>query len=219
MDWKAWHTRYQTDTELQARLELVKASINEALLALPAGKITVLSLCSGDARDIIEVLPTHARCPDVSGWLLESNASLVHDAQQAILRHGLEASLFPCVADATDAKSYATIPPAHLLVLAGVFGSVDNDEIPRFLLNLQVLCAPSAYVIWTQNISTAEGQRRTAIIQQELGHQEFSPINIITTPQQRYHVGLHQYAGNHRSRELDDRLFTFGLQRYADNDG
>ena len=215
MDWKAWHTRYQTDTELQARLEQVKAYINEALLALPAGKLNIVSICSGDGRDLIEVLPTHPRREDVVGWLLEYNESLVHDAQQAILHHGLGMSLFPCVADATDAKQYAGIPLAHLVVLAGVFGSVEDGEIARFLCNLQVLCAPSAYVIWTQNISTLEGQRRTETLQQALSRQEFSSISVVTTPQQRYHVGLHRYVGGHVSRQLDDRLFTFGLQRYA----
>ena len=217
MDWNAWHHKYNTDTELNARLSQVKICIDEALRALPPGKVNVISLCSGDGRDLIELLPTHARRADVSGWLLECHESLVETAQQAIHQQGLKTTLHACVADATDARSYATIPPAHLIILAGVFGSVETDEIPRLLRNLQILCAPAAYVVWTQNLYTEEGQHRSVILRQALNTQSFTSVKLLTTPQQRYHIGLHQYHGKPVNLPLDDRLFTFGLRRYANH--
>jgi hypothetical protein len=210
MDWNAWHDNYQTDEELKARLSLVRTLIAHSLSAAPPGEIVLLSLCCGDARDILGSLPTHPRRTDVSGWLLDCNPTLIDKAKQTIIRHGLASSVSAIVADATMASSYAEIPPANVVILAGIFGSVEHDEIPRLIQNLRTLCVSSAFIIWTRH--TREGTRQAERIQREFANYRFSSVKLLTTPQAHFYVGLNCYDGPTEGLHQEARLFTFGLQ-------
>ena len=171
----------------------------------------LLSLCCGDARDILGILPTHPRRSDVLGWLLDCNPTLIDKAKQAIVGQGLASSVSAIVADATMSSSYTETPPANVIILAGVFGSVEHDEIPRLVRNLRTLCASSAFIIWTQH--AREGTGQTEQIQKEFVSNRFSSVKLLTTPQAHYYVGLNCYGGPTEGLCQEARLFTFGLQR------
>jgi hypothetical protein len=52
--WSTWHRMYDENEHLQARLQVVRQTIREILDSYPWGKIRLISICSGDGRDILE---------------------------------------------------------------------------------------------------------------------------------------------------------------------
>ncbi len=86
-DWASWHDAYDDPASaLSTRLALVQAHLSHALAMAPAGPIRVVSLCAGQGRDVIGVLPGHPRRDDVSALLVESdprNAQVASDRAAA----------------------------------------------------------------------------------------------------------------------------------------
>lgn len=71
-DWFAWHRPYDDpDSDLRRRLAAVQGFIAEALTRQPPGRIRVVSVCAGQARDLLGVLRDHRRRHDVEGRLVE----------------------------------------------------------------------------------------------------------------------------------------------------
>src|SRR5690606_17231917 len=71
MDWGRWHEEYDDpDSRLSRRLEVVSARLAEAIAACP-GRLRLLSLCAGEARDVISVLSEHPRSRDVDATVVE----------------------------------------------------------------------------------------------------------------------------------------------------
>ena len=63
-DWHEWHRGYdQPESPLSQRLGIVQDNIRTALDAAPPGPIHVVSMCAGEARDILGVLEDHPRAP------------------------------------------------------------------------------------------------------------------------------------------------------------
>jgi hypothetical protein len=54
----------------------VCSHLSAALDAVLAGPIRLLSLCAGQGRDVLGVLPGHARRGDVAAVLVESDAAV-----------------------------------------------------------------------------------------------------------------------------------------------
>jgi hypothetical protein len=70
-EWVEWHERYKPGSPLARRLEVVQGLIRSALDASPPGPIRLVSMCAGDGRDILGVLPGHPRQADVHARLVE----------------------------------------------------------------------------------------------------------------------------------------------------
>ena len=87
MDWVAWHAAYdEPSSSLSARLKCVRAHLSQAVDRAPAGRVSLVSLCAGQGRDVIGVLPDHPRRDDVRAVLVESddrNAGLARQAAAA----------------------------------------------------------------------------------------------------------------------------------------
>jgi len=85
-DWVAWHAAYDDPSSpLSARLRVVRAHLSAALDAAPPGPVRLLSLCAGQGRDVLGVLPAHPRGPDVSALLVE------YDPRNAVLARAVTA--------------------------------------------------------------------------------------------------------------------------------
>ena len=70
--WVQWHERYEDpDSGLSRRLRLVRRHVAEALDTAAPGPVRVLSLCAGEGRDLLGVLPGHPRREDVTATLVE----------------------------------------------------------------------------------------------------------------------------------------------------
>ncbi|MGO9779622.1 MAG: class I SAM-dependent methyltransferase [Streptosporangiaceae bacterium] len=150
-DWVAWHELYDDPSSvLSARLRLVQAQLSDALDRAPAGPVRLLSLCAGQGRDVIGVLPAHPRRDDVRGVLIEADPENAETARREAATAGLP-QVEVRQADASRPGGYADALPAHVLLLCGIFGNVSDADIQRTIVAAPALTAPGGSVIWTRH--------------------------------------------------------------------
>jgi hypothetical protein len=151
-DWVRWHDAYDDPgSALSARLAVVRSYLSAALDAAPAGPVTVLSLCAGQARDVLGVLPGHPRRLDVRAVLVESGAGNAAVARRRAAAAGLADRVEVREADASRPPAYADALPADVLLLCGIFGNVPAGDIQRTVTAAIALGRPGSTVIWTRN--------------------------------------------------------------------
>ncbi len=151
IDWTRWHDGYaDPDSLLNSRLAMVQGHLSDALTAAPPGPLSVVSLCAGQAHDVIGVLPGHPRQADVRAVLVELDPENARLAAERAAQAGLA-----CVevrqADAAIATGYADALPADVLMLCGIFGNVSETDIAGTIAAAPALCAPGCTVIWTRH--------------------------------------------------------------------
>jgi len=150
-DWVAWHRDYEDpSSSLSARLRRVRYHLSGALDRAPAGPVSVVSLCAGQGRDLIGVLPGHPRREDVRAVLIEADATNAALARRAAADAGL-AQVDVRQADASLVTSFADALPAGVLLLCGIFGNVSERDIQRTVEAAPRLCSPGATVVWTRH--------------------------------------------------------------------
>ena len=150
-DWVRWHQAYDDPASpLSARLARVQAHLSDALAAAPPGPVRLLSLCAGQGKDVLGVLPEHPRRDDVTAVLVEYDSHNVAAAVDEAARTGL-AGVEVRQADAGLAANYADVLPADVLLLCGIFGNVSDDDVHRTALAAATMCAPGGTVIWTRH--------------------------------------------------------------------
>ena len=150
-DWVQWHEQYErADSSLSSRLKYVQQRIKDALDVAPPGPITLLSMCAGDGRDVLDVVAVHPRKSDVQGRLVEVDPALAARARQRIQSHKIS-SVTVLEADAGNSSAYRGTPPAHLALVCGVFGNIVHDDIHRTITELPRLLAPHGTVVWTRH--------------------------------------------------------------------
>jgi hypothetical protein len=150
-DWLAWHAAYDDpSSSLSARLHQVRSRLSDAIDAAPAGPVRVLSLCAGQGRDVIGVVPDHPRRDDVRAVLVESDARNADLARRAAAQAGLR-RLEVREADASLAASFADALPADVLLLCGIFGNLSERDIRRTVEAAPAFCNRGATVIWTRH--------------------------------------------------------------------
>lgn len=151
MDWAAWHVHYDDPASpLSARLRCVQAHLADAIDQAPPGRISLVSLCAGQGRDVIGVLPDHPRRDDVRAVLVESDERNAGPARQAAAARGLT-QVEVRVADASLVASFADALPADVLLLCGIFGNISDHDIERTAQAAAALCRAGATVIWTRS--------------------------------------------------------------------
>jgi hypothetical protein len=151
-DWVAWHELYDNpQSSLSQRLALVRSHLSAALDAVPAGPVRLLSLCAGQGRDVLGVLPGHARRDDVHAVLVEFDARTVAAARDQAASAGLGSAVEVREADAAMPSAYADMLPADVLLLCGIFGNVSDSDIRRTATAAAVLGRQGTTVIWTRH--------------------------------------------------------------------
>jgi hypothetical protein len=129
MDWAAWHAAYDDPSSpLSGRLRCVQAHLSDAIDRAPAGPVSLVSLCAGQGRDVIGVLPGHPRRDDVHAVLVEADERIAGPARGAAAARGL-AQVEVRVADAGLVAGFADALPADVLLLCGIFGNVSDRGI------------------------------------------------------------------------------------------
>lgn len=150
-NWVRWHDPYDDpESSLHRRLLLVQQRIREFLDAAPAGPLRVLSMCAGQGRDLLGVLPTHPRAADVRAVLVELDPDNAARARETARSAGLD-GITVLTADAGTTTVYRDIVPVHLALVCGVFGNISDADIHHTITQLPTLCAPGATVIWTRH--------------------------------------------------------------------
>ncbi len=150
-DWAAWHAAYDDPSSaLSARLRQVRVHLSEAVDRAPPGPVRLVSLCAGQGRDVIGVLPGHPRRDDVRAVLVESDPRNAGVARRAAAQAGLS-QVEVREADASTPASFAGALPADVLLLCGIFGNVSDEDIRRTVEASAAMCTPGSTVIWTRH--------------------------------------------------------------------
>ena len=149
--WQHWHEQYaEEDNSLTRRLSIVRCHIATWLeRSAAADERRVLSLCAGDGRDVLSVLADR-RPRSVSAVLVELDAGLARSARQRADDARLRA-VEVRNADAGEAVASAGAVPADLVMLCGIFGNVNDDDVHRTVAAVPQLAASGATVIWTRS--------------------------------------------------------------------
>lgn len=150
-DWVEWHRGYDDPSSaLSGRLEWVKLRLGQALDRCPPGPVRLLSLCAGQGRDVIGVLPGHGRRDDVRALLVEYDETNAEFARRSAAEADLD-RVEVRQADAGDVATFADALPANVLLLCGIFGNVSDTDIERTVGATPALCTTGATVIWTRH--------------------------------------------------------------------
>jgi hypothetical protein len=90
-DWHAWHIDYEdADSELSRRLKVVQAEIRKVLPSGPTARFNVVSICAGQAHDIIGVLSEYPHADKVKTRLVELDPHNVEQIRAKVAAAGLD---------------------------------------------------------------------------------------------------------------------------------
>ena len=200
-DWVAWHGAYDDDTPLRQRLLAVQRRIRAVLDERPAGAISVVSMCAGEGRDLLEVLTDHPRASDVRGRLVELDPVLA--SRGAAHAPG---GITVVRADAGSTESYLGAVPADLVLVCGVFGNISDRDVEGTVRALPMFCTPSATVIWTRHRQPPD---LTVEIRRWFADTGFEPVGFDAPTEFEWSVGVNRFVGDPAPMVAARRLFSF----------
>ncbi|MBV1850834.1 SAM-dependent methyltransferase [Catellatospora tritici] len=203
-DWADWHRDYaDPGSPLSRRLALVRSHIDSWLDRRPEPLLRVVSACAGQGHDLLGVLAGRADADRVQARLIEYDPRNAAAARAGAA--GLAGVEVLC-ADAGGFGSYAGAVPADLVLMAGVFGNVSDDDVRATVAALPSLCAPGATVIWTRTrrapdlTPVIDGWFTAAGFVQRAFH---APDDVLFT------VGVHEFTGAPRPLPAGGTMFRF----------
>jgi hypothetical protein len=203
-EWVQWHEGYASGQPLALRLDVVQDLIRSALDSRPPGPIRVISMCAGDGRDLLGVLPGHPRCRDVHARLVELDPELA--ARGAAHAESLSSTIDVVNADASETSAYTSAVPADIVLVCGVFGNISDDDIRRTVAALPSLCAPGATVIWTRGTFAPD---LTPAIRSWFEASGFTELSFVAVPDTTIGVGANLLTSPPLPSDPNVRLFTF----------
>lgn len=205
-DWSAWHGDYaDSGSALSQRLRAVQGHIRTWLDSTAPAPVTVLSMCAGDGRDLLEVLDGRPDRDRVAATLVETD---VHNADRAdahIRRLGNPRAQVRR-RDAGNTGAYAGAVPADLVLACGIFGNVEDEDVRRTIGALPQLCAADAMVVWTR---TREAPDLTPRIRAWFAEHDFEEVGFTAPQDSMWSVGAHRFRGHPAALVPEQELFTF----------
>lgn len=192
-------------SSMPRRLDRVRHRIREALDGLPAGPIRIISMCAGQGRDLLGVLPDHPRRDDVRARLVELDPRLSAQARRSAEAAGLT-EVEVVRGDAAACAAYADLVPADLVLVCGVFGNVSDADIRHTVVNLPRLCRTGGTVLWTRSRDEPDA---TPGIRKWFGTHGFTEIGFDFEDESLWSVGAHRLTGPSLPYDPDVRLFEF----------
>lgn len=203
--WVRWHQGYDDPASMNSRrLEAVVSMLADVFTAARPGPVRVVSLCSGDGRDLAGALAGHPRAVDVTGVLVEADPELA--AAAAANLAAVAPGLAVRGADAGDPASFADQLPADVLLLCGIFGNVAPADIAGTVAAVPALASPGAAVLWTRHRRHPDV---TPWIRQRF-HDAGCPAEAWVSPGPGgFALGLQRVGTNATPAPLPRRLFTF----------
>lgn len=205
-DYQAWHQHYDDPgSGLSWRLRTVQRYLTEALERQP-GPVRALSVCSGDGRDLIEVLARREDAARVTATLLELHPDIAESARGRAAAAGLSGIEVRTV-DAGFSDAYVGAVPADLVLLVGIFGNICDDEVFATIDAAPQLCRPGATLIWSRG--RFEEDQNDAIRARFAGC-GFAELDYAThESESRPALGAVQYRAEPQALVPGRRLFTF----------
>lgn len=203
-NWQEWHRPYDDPgSALSRRLRVVQGHLADWLDRTAPAPVRVLSLCSGDGRDLLEVLSARPDSARVEATLVELDPGNAARAEAAAA--GLD-GVTVRVEDAGVSDAFRDAVPADLVLLAGVFGNVSDQDVLRTVRTLPQLCASGATVLWTRHRREPD---LTPAIRSWLAETGFAELAFDAPDDVLFGVGVHRFEGSPEPWVPGLRLFSF----------
>lgn len=149
-DYDRWHHRYDDPgSGLSWRLDRVQHYI-EQFLDQNAGSVRILSVCSGDGRDVLGVLAGREDASRVTATLLELHPALAERARVTAAAVVPQTEVSVRTVDAGNTDAYVGAVPADLVLLVGIMGNISNADVEALVATAAQFCRPGAYVVWSR---------------------------------------------------------------------
>jgi hypothetical protein len=204
--WSTWHQSYEDpDSDLSHRLVHVQRRLVEGLNAAPPGPIRLISLCAGEGRDVLGVLPTHPRRDDVTARLVELDGDVAVKGRSRAAELGLT-GVEVIAGDAARLSAYAGFAPADLVLACGIFGNVSDTDVLSAIHGLPQLCKPGATLLWTRHRREPD---LTPQIRSWFADAEFDEVGFDFEDGRRFGVGAQTFRGVTPRFDPSIRLFEF----------
>ena len=207
-DYLKWHDAYDDpNSDLSWRLSQARSYIRQALDHL-TGPVTVLSLCAGDGRDVLQVLADRDDSSRVHTTLIELHPVLAQRARE----FAAEARLTGVTVrsqDAGNTAAYAGSVPADLVIMMGIFGNISDDDVHRTIETAPQLCKSGATLLWSRSTN---GSDRNASVRGWLSEAGFTELDYLEFDQdegERAALGSARYDGPPQTLARGQQLFTF----------
>jgi predicted acetyltransferase/ADP-ribose pyrophosphatase YjhB (NUDIX family) len=206
-DWVGWHAPYADPASaLSRRLAVVQGHVARVLDATAPLPVRVLSVCAGDGRDLLGVLACRDDANRVTATLVELDPELADRARAAAATARL-VGVDVRTGDAGDPVEYSGAGPADLVLVAGVFGNVPDDDVRGTVRRLPGLCARGAVVIWTRHRNPPD---LTPAIRGWFADAGFEEVAFEAPDDVTFGVGVHRWPGSAgEGLPGEGRLFTF----------
>jgi SAM-dependent methyltransferase len=204
-DWAAWHRDYaDPGSELSQRLVVVTDAVRTVVDGAAAGPIRVLSLCCGEARDLTAAARDHERAGDLTGCAVELSGGLAAIAAQNLADAGTGIEV-RC-ADAGRSVHWLDVTPVDLLVIAGIFGNITDDDIARIVRSVPALVRPGGHVVWTRH---RRGLDITPTVRHWFADAGCTEVAFQSPGEGKYGVGVHRFDGSVATATVPEVLFRF----------
>ena len=206
-DYRAWHDQYDDPrSALAQRLRTVQRRLAELLDGAPSGPVRVISMCAGQGRDVLTVLPRHPRRADVRATLMELDPENVRVARATAAAEGLT-SIEVVEGDASISDTFESLGPADVLLVCGIFGNVSAADVENTVQTISMLCKPGAVIIWTRHRREPDLTRR---IRRWLAEAGFAELTFDALDNEsRSGVGTARLIGSPEPWRPGHRFFTF----------
>jgi ubiquinone/menaquinone biosynthesis C-methylase UbiE len=210
--WVRWHAPYEDPSSmLSLRLRTVQSMVRAALDEIPAPgthpePIRIVSLCAGQGRDVIDVVASHPRGPEVSALLVELDPALVAFARDRAAELGVSDRIRIVEGDASQARWYAEYVPADIVLICGVYGNISAADIRRTIEAMPGFCAPGGHVVWTRHRRPPD---LTPTIRDDFAAAGFTERAFEAPDGAILAVGHHRLDGETAPFDADQQLFDF----------
>lgn len=204
-NWRDWHDAYsRPGSGLPDRLAAVQAHIRRRLDETAPRSVQVISLCAGDGRDLLSVLREREDAQRVNALLVEYDADLAARAKTAAQE--LDAHIDVKQADASRSDEYHGYASADLVLLCGVFGNINDDDVETTIQAASQLCAPGAELIWTRHTRAPD---LTPSIRRWFAEAGFNEVDFISRPDDTWSVGVQRLTSPPAPLQTGRTWFTF----------
>lgn len=213
MDWHSWHEKYDLPgSPMAQRLKTVQRHIKVALDNCPAGPLSIVSVCAGQGRDLLDVLAEHSRAKDTQALLVdldERNTSRIKERANMLGLSEVDA----VTGDASLIDHYHHMAPAHLVLLCGLFGNITDKDIQSTIEACSQLCRTDGAIIWTRNRKAPD---KVPLISEWFEAQNFDR-DWLSDDDPNYGVGTHRFRGHPQPIVSGTCMFTFiGSEQLSD---
>ncbi len=205
-DYVSWHKAYDDpNSGLSWRLRVVQQYLADAF-DRHHGELRLLSLCSGDGRDLLGVLSERPDAERVRATLIELHPGIAARARDAAASAGLS-GVEVRVADAGNSASYAGAVPADVVMLIGIFGNISDSDIKQTVRAAPQLCQSGATLVWSRGRDRDDRNDAIRAWFRDAGFEEldYATREVDSGPA----LGAMRYPGAPRELIAGEQLFTF----------